>query len=693
MIRVTCADELELTLSTDTYAQEYAPYIVGWISLLSCSPIGLKPRSVLTAFEKRLATDYGNTAKAMNAAAKSYLRVLSGDYIQNDPVLVTRFLRLARRTPVFKELRQSLINGNVQLITFCLSVLRFGAKTVSSADEAEFAAQAFRKWTEVEERLAALVLNCDDTAAMRFIMCTLFRSADMSNTIGPVNQTESGVDIVWFPAHGGGRVAEVGLANSLDKDENLVFPKRLFVALARTGDLSKILPERGVISIGTRQTARYKTVPKDITKVRVMCMEPCAVQWAQQSLRLVLEKVLRNGTFKRFCDLRDQSRNQIAALEASSHKGGVTLDLESASDSNSWELVETIFPTDIVKVLNQTRTSRVSTPEGVVDVHKYAPMGSATCFPVQSMVYICAALWAHHMVVYGKGQMPTVSSLDKVLKMISDDPYYVPSDTCDEEPRSFTTLCVYGDDIVCDCRVAETLIQLLTELGFKINRGKSFLGWERVRESCGIYAYNGKNITPFSFKPDSLEGIMTPTLLAALVDASNRAWDYGYSLLRLNMLYLAHYLSHRSGGSKFLKTPRPLLYGANAILGPRPDFAVRGKLKYNSTLKSTLYTFDETSGKLVRKPVTIPLNYGVHASNSLLSREWERVITISRLANETTDSDPISGLLGFYRQAYSRENEKQDDVSVFDAYPYAKTDGVREILDSTHLLKWEWRLA
>jgi len=59
---------------------------------------------------------------------------------------------------------------------------------------------------------------------------------------------------------------------------------------------------------------------------------------------------------------------------------------------------------------------------------------------------------------------------------------------------------VFGDDIVVDSRTTDIVIATLQRLGFSVNVDKSFTGSSSFRESCGVYAYEGLDVTPVLFR-------------------------------------------------------------------------------------------------------------------------------------------------------------------------------------------------
>jgi hypothetical protein len=117
------------------------------------------------------------------------------------------------------------------------------------------------------------------------------------------------------------------------------------------------------------------------------------------------------------------------------------------------------------------------------DLHCYAPMGNATTFPVQSLVFwaICCA------------------SMRRQGFHQPDDVY------------------VFGDDIIVPTECAEIIINDLESFGLLVNRTKSFYRGG-FRESCGVDAFNGINVTPVRWKlgndTDSLGSLQTQCDLA-----------------------------------------------------------------------------------------------------------------------------------------------------------------------------------
>jgi hypothetical protein len=152
-----------------------------------------------------------------------------------------------------------------------------------------------------------------------------------------------------------------------------------------------------------------------------------------------------------------------------------TIDLSEASDRVSLALVEEIFgfnPT-FLRYLRLSRSRFVQTEDGeLVLLNKFASMGSALTFPIESMVFLTIVITA---ICRKRGDFSrkTVRSLRK---------------------RS-DTLSIYGDDIIIPTDVYPEVVQSLSSLGMKVNESKSF-STGKFRESCGIDAYDGQVVTP-----------------------------------------------------------------------------------------------------------------------------------------------------------------------------------------------------
>lgn len=274
-----------------------------------------------------------------------------------------------------------------------------------------------------------------------------------------------GIDFTpLHPMHGPGSVAEVGVRHMLEKythmdtDEilNYSFPDPL-VPFHRERTLDR--------------ACRIVFVPKSIKTWRTISAEPASLMFHQQAVLRVFEKLFRNhSVLRNHVFLHDSSVNRNAAREGSVLSEGqesnfCTIDLSAASDCVTWQLVKAVFAhTPLLRYLVSTRSRFAILPDGQrLELFKFAPMGSAVCFPVETMVFAaCCELIVR---LYG-----------------------------DKERKRYL---VYGDDIILDTHLSEPLIELLEKLGFVVNKDKSFYSREVLfRESCGGEFYDGVDITP-----------------------------------------------------------------------------------------------------------------------------------------------------------------------------------------------------
>jgi hypothetical protein len=223
-------------------------------------------------------------------------------------------------------------------------------------------------------------------------------------------------------------------------------------------------------------TAKLLIVPKTTEKLRVISMEPLENMFLQQGQKDVLMRLLQSHPLTRgHVNFDDQTINRDLALVNSSTRDFATIDLSSASDRLSLELVEALFSKTessrrALRYLKATRSTHTKLPDGrLVELRKWAPMGSATTFPVQSICFFALCVAAISI------------ATNKTYQEVVESVY------------------VYGDDIIVKSCHVQCVAEALTGVGLKVNLHKSFSkGY--FRESCGMYAYQGTNVTPIRFK-------------------------------------------------------------------------------------------------------------------------------------------------------------------------------------------------
>jgi hypothetical protein len=201
-------------------------------------------------------------------------------------------------------------------------------------------------------------------------------------------------------------------------------------------------------------------VPKTVKTHRSIAVEPLLNSFIQKGIDETLRLRLRRVGI----DLSDQEFNKRLAKLGSI--GNVdtnfsTIDLSSASDSISIELVRRLLPPDWFLLMNCTRSPSFLLDGEYSRFEKFCSMGNGFCFPLQTLIYASLVHSLDPSVVFGKDG------------------------------------AVYGDDIIVLPHVASPLIEVLREVGFQTNVDKTFIEGP-FRESCGADWYLGVDVRPYT---------------------------------------------------------------------------------------------------------------------------------------------------------------------------------------------------
>jgi hypothetical protein len=138
--------------------------------------------------------------------------------------------------------------------------------------------------------------------------------------------------------------------------------------------------------------AKVVLVPKDSRGPRLISCEPLEYQWIQQGLgrKMAAHLEYRSRYTRNVVNFTRQEVNQSLAKTSSASQQYATLDLKDASDRVSLELVRRVFERSpgLLRALEACRTTDTKLPDGrVVHLNKFAPMGSALCFPVEAYIF------------------------------------------------------------------------------------------------------------------------------------------------------------------------------------------------------------------------------------------------------------------------------------------------------------------
>jgi len=260
--------------------------------------------------------------------------------------------------------------------------------------------------------------------------------------------------------------------------------------------------------------AKLIAVPKTFDKPRLIASEPVVHQYLQQALMRWLRANL-HPLLRKVVAFTDQTPSQELALKASRTKKVATVDLSSASDRLSLAVVQCFFRTNppILDLLVRTRSTHIvdgiNTRNGVSIVRKFAAMGSAVTFPVQTLVY-ASCCFAAVCVARGWKTSSKKTSRSRLHQVAPD-------------------IQVFGDDIEIPVDAWQYLERLLELLGLKVNREKTHTSGH-FRESCGMDAYRGFDVTPAYVSHVAPIQRRTPSQVvtfAAYIEQSNNAHRKG----------------------------------------------------------------------------------------------------------------------------------------------------------------------
>ncbi len=137
-------------------------------------------------------------------------------------------------------------------------------------------------------------------------------------------------------------------------------------------------------------------VPKTQATPRVIAIEPTCMQYVQQAfMRSLVPQLENRASSSSFVGFTDQEPNQRLAALGSCGGGLATLDLSEASDRVANWLVEELFADfpHFLEGVQACRSTRASLPDGrIIELVKFASMGSALTFPIEAMVFTAIVL-------------------------------------------------------------------------------------------------------------------------------------------------------------------------------------------------------------------------------------------------------------------------------------------------------------
>jgi len=239
-------------------------------------------------------------------------------------------------------------------------------------------------------------------------------------------------------------------------------------------------------------------------------MEPAWLQFLQQGVASQLVAYTHRNThpLSRMVNVFNQEVNRTLCARAYADSYA-TIDLSDASDSVSFELIGRLIKgTPLYRYYYGTRSVTTILDGDMHTMIKFAPMGSALCFINECFVFASVAELAYR-IHYGKASRGYQSGIS-----------------------------IYGDDIVCPVELYESIVDILSSLGFIINTKKSYSSGGYY-ESCGVEYLYGALIETIKHPRAHLlqkEKWVSPDLVGTVTDLANSLGTLGYYTARRILL-------------------------------------------------------------------------------------------------------------------------------------------------------------
>jgi len=225
-------------------------------------------------------------------------------------------------------------------------------------------------------------------------------------------------------------------------------------------------------------SAKIVLVPKDSRGPRIISAEPLEFQWIQQGIMRSLVNCLeKHHLTAGHVWFTNQLPNQEQARQGSLSSDLSTLDLKDASDRVSLKLLEKILPKQFYRKIAACRSLSTKLPDGrTVTLRKFAPMGSALCFPIMATIVFATVVTARLL----SRRHSIHISLKEMYEGAKD-------------------VTVFGDDLIIPTRDYSLVAEALSKVGLMLNLDKCCTG-PFFRESCGADWFRGQLVTPLRIK-------------------------------------------------------------------------------------------------------------------------------------------------------------------------------------------------
>lgn len=253
------------------------------------------------------------------------------------------------------------------------------------------------------------------------------------------------------------------------------------------------------------------SVPKTMKTPRIIAEEPTCMQFAQQALGVPMMDIInRDKITSMFISFNDQTPNQRLARAGSVSGNLATLDLSEASDRVSIQLVEWLLHgfTDLKDAVFACRSQRADVRGQVIDLVKFASMGSALTFPIETMVFLTVSLVGIERSLRRRGELNGDRLRVRDLKSLASQ------------------VRIYGDDIIVPRDHADDVTRALEQFHFKVNEYKSFSDGN-FRESCGKEYFMGHDVSIVKVRRVFPTRITDVPEVISLVELRNHFYKWG----------------------------------------------------------------------------------------------------------------------------------------------------------------------
>lgn len=207
-----------------------------------------------------------------------------------------------------------------------------------------------------------------------------------------------------------------------------------------------------VRDVSLKASNKVTFVPKNAKTFRTIAVEPHLNGYAQLGIAGLLRRRLRQFGVD-IATQADVNRWAVRSLT-----GIATIDLSSASDTLSRELVWLLLPEEWARLLDTIRSPYGELDGVEFEYQKFSSMGNGCTFELETLIFWALA-----------------------------------------QATGSTVVEVFGDDIIVDSQSASLLLEVLDFCGFAMNAEKTFTTGP-FRESCGVDVWDHEDVRPFFWK-------------------------------------------------------------------------------------------------------------------------------------------------------------------------------------------------